>query len=1088
MEYSSGYKPIKMIMTKKVLLLLTAALVFFNIAYAQNRQISGKVVDDTGEPLVGVGVSVKNSTLGTQTNADGGFTLSIPSANATLVFRYIGFKSKEVVVSNQSTLNVLLEQESTMLNEVVAIGYGTTTRETLTGSVSSVGEKQLRDIPVATAAEALAGRLAGVSVTTTEGAPGAEISIRVRGGASLTQDNSPLYIVDGIQVENALSIISPNEIQSIDVLKDVASTSIYGARGANGVVLITTKSGKEMRTTVSFDAYSGARQIVNSLEVMDPYEFVRYQYHRYNFGVSEGAAAEELKKFTDRYGAWDDLDIYKSMPFINWQDEVFGRSALSNTQVLNLSGGTKATTFNLTLNNVKEDGIMLESGFKRTFASFRFDTKVSEKLKTGINIRYSRQRIDGAGTSSTGSQGSNRLRNSVRYQPFSGTAESGDILDPDYAITLLTNPVTLAHNELKNDYRNDFISSGYVSYKILKDLTFKSTLGLTVNQRKTNSFSGTVTSVARQNAGMPVVGLTDINTLTFLNTNTLAYSPKLHKDHTLDLLIGQEINQSDTKNQGSTIKYFPVDISAEEAYASIQKAEPPAGFLQDKPTSSEFGTRLSSFFARAQYNYKGKYLSTFSVRRDGSSLFGPENKWGTFPSAQLAWRASEEDFIKNMDLNWLNNLKVRLSYGSGGNNRIPIDLYHTLFSASSTQAGYAGNDGAVNTGLYPAVLANPAIKWETVVSKNLGFDFDLLNNRLSGSVDLYINDTKDLLLSADVSAITGYPSQFQNVGKTQNKGIEFQLNGIIVKNDNFNYTSNFNIAFNRNKVEALEKGISFKNLQSGWVNDLIDFRVEVGKPVGQFYGYISDGFYKVEDFNYTANNSGVYTYVLKPDVPNSKSLIGGRDPQPGDMKVKKLSDSEDMVIGVDDKTILGTSQPKFIGGLNQQLTYKNFDLSVFVNFSFGNKEYNANKLEFTSQYNVRDNNLLAIMSDRWNWFDDNGVKVTDPTQLTAMNANAKYWTPSLGNYQLTSFAIEDASFIRINNLTIGYSLPEAWLKRTGFISRVRVYGTVNNLYTFTKYTGYDPEASTRRNALTPGVDYAAYPRSRFILGGINMTF
>lgn len=1076
-------------MMKKVLLLLTVWLISFNTLFAQNRQLKGKVKDDTGEPLVGVGISVKNTTLGTQTDADGGFTLNIPKNGATLVFRYIGFKTKEVSIKGElNNIVISLETDATMLQEVVAIGYGTTTREAMTGSVSSVTSKQLRDIPVSTAAEALAGRLAGVSVTTTEGAPGAEINIRVRGGTSLTQDNSPLYIVDGIQVENALSIISPNEIESIDVLKDVASTSIYGARGANGVVLITTKSGKEMPTTVSFDAYSGVRKIINPLEVLNPYDFVKYQYHRYLFGSTNTSFPEDLKTFTNRYGDWNDLDIYKDMPFIDWQDEVFGRSALANTQILNYAGGTKQSTFNFTLNNVKEDGIMLESGFRRTFASFRFDTKLSNKLKTGVNVRYSRQRVDGAGTSNTGSQGNNRLRNSVRYQPFSGTAESGDILDPDYATTLLTNPVMLAHNEIKYDYKNDLITSGFLNYEILPKLTFRTTLGFTVSDRKSDAFSGTITSVGRQNGSLPVVTLSNSNTLSFLNTNTLSYAPKLSKNHKLDLLLGQEINQTESKAKGSTTKYFPADISASEAFASIQKAEPPAGLVQDKPTSSENGTRLSSFFGRAQYSYKNRYLSTFTVRRDGSSLFGAENKWGTFPSAQLAWRVSEENFIKKIDAAWLNNLKLRLSYGSGGNNRIPADLFQTLYAASSTQAGYAPTDGAVNTGLYPTVLANPAIKWETVISRNLGLDFDLFKNKLSGSVDVYVNETKDLLLEAKIPPITGYTKQFKNVGKTQNKGIELQLTGNIVNNKNFNYTSNFNIAFNKNKVLALQDGATFLDVQSGWVNDLIDFRVEVGKPVGQFYGYVSDGFYTVDDFTYTVNSSGVYTYVLKPDVVNSKSLLGSRDPQPGDMKVKKNSARSDMGIDVDDKVILGTAQPKFIGGFNNQFAYKNFDLSVYINFSYGNKEYNANKIEFTSQYNVKDNNLLAIVKDRWNSFDENGVKVTDPALLTEMNANAKFWLPSLGNYQLTSFAIEDASFIRISNITLGYSLPNELLKRSKFISKVRFYATVNNLYTFTKYTGYDPEASTRRNALTPGVDYAAYPRSRFILGGVNVVF
>jgi len=1073
---------------KKLLLLCSALILFFGLAHAQQtRQVTGKVTDKSGkETIPGASVTIKGTSVAVSTDEKGQFKMTIPATgNIVLIARYIGYKPKEITVGTQSKISFALEDDVAALDEVVInIGYGTVRKEALTGAVSSVSAKDLADFPVSSAAQALAGKLAGVTVTTTEGSPGADINIRVRGGTSLTNDNSPLYIVDGVQIENALSIISPNEIQSIDVLKDVASTSIYGARGANGVVIITTKGGKEMRTTVNFEAYGGARQIVNTLDVMNPAEFVRYQYHLYNYNTDDATK----KTFVDKYGTLEDLGIYKNIPKINWQDEVFGRNALSSTQILSLTGGTKVTTFNFNLNNTKEDGIMLESGYRRTFASFRFDTKISDKFRTGVNVRYSRQRVDGIGTSSTGSNTSNRLRNAVRYQPYSGTIESGDILDPDYLTTALTNPVSLAHSELKYDYRNDLISSGYVSYSILKNLTFKTVLGLNTTDRKTNTFNGVLSGVARQNGSQPVVVLANSSTLAFTNTNTLSYTPKLGKDHSLDLLVGQEINLSNTQAQGSTTKYFPADISAKEAFASIQKAEPPAGYIQDKPTSSEYGTRLSSFFGRANYAYKGKYLATLSIRKDGSSLFGPEHKWGTFPSAQVAWRVTEEKFMKDLDLNWLNNLKVRLSYGTGGNNRIPNDLFQTLFTASSTAAGYPVNDTSPNTGLYAPNFANPAIKWESVISRNAGLDFTLFNNRLTASVDMYINDTKDLLLLAKVPPVTGYASQQKNTGKTQNKGIEFQLNGVVAQSKNFTYNASFNIAFNKNIVKALQPGVMLGTYQSGWVNDLADFLVEIGKPVGQFYGYVSDGYYKLEDFNTTVNSSGVYTYTLKSDVPNDRAIIGNKDPQPGDMKVKKLSSSSSMTIGNDDKTVLGNSQPKFTGGFNNQFAWKNFDMSVFVNFSYGNKEYNANKLEFSSQYNVKDNNLLAIMSDRWNWFDGNGQKVTNPTQLADMNANAKYWTPSTGNYVLTSFAIEDASFLRINNVTLGYSLPKQWLSRTKALSKVRIYATVNNLYTFTKYTGYDPEASTRRDPLTPGVDYAAYPRSRYILAGIQVGF
>jgi len=1075
---------------KRVLLLLSVLLMWSSILMAQTRQITGVVRDKSGQILAGAAVTIKGTSQSIGTNDKGRFTLTVPATGITvLVVKYVSFRTKEVTVRSGSTVeDIVLEEDENQLSEVVVnIGYGTVRKEALTGSVSSVGAKDLADFPVSTAAQALAGKLAGVSVTTTEGSPGAEVQIRVRGGSSLTGDNSPLYIVDGIQVENALSILSPNEIQSIDVLKDVASTSIYGSRGANGVVIIATKGGKSGRTIVSFDTYAGQRQIVNALEVMNPYEYVKYQYELYNNNTSQ----EVKDDFTKRYGTYEDIDIYKNIATADWQDKVFGRQAWSHTEVLNLSGGTDKTTFNFSVNNTKEDGIMLNSGYKRTFASFRFDHKISDKFRTGINVRYSRQRIDGVGTSATGSQGTNRLRNAVRYQPYLGGGDSGDLFDADYQLTNLSNPITLANQELKYDYRNDLISSGYLSYQLLRNLTLRSVIGLNFADRKTNAFNGPVSLTARNAAGLPVVQLDNSSQTSFLNTNTINYKPNLGSDHSLDLLVGEETNMIDIKSNSTTIKWFPINITAEEAFGSTQKAEPPTGSVQDKPTSLVSATRQFSLFSRASYGYKSKYLATLNFRTDASSLFAAGKQWGYFPSAQIAWRATEEEFVKNMKLAWLDNFKVRVSYGAAGNNRIGQDLFRTLFTANSLTGGYAATDGAISTGLITgSVLANPNITWETNISRNAGLDLSMFNNRMSVSLDYYDNRTKNLLLNANVPPINGYTTQQQNVGKTQNKGFEFQMSYNVASKGDFNYSTSFNIAFNRNKIVELQNGVSSYITQSGWVNSLGDFKVEVGKPVGQFYGFIADGRYGIDDFTYTQNSTtGVYTYTLKPGVPNSYVLLGNRNPQPGDMKVKKLSSSSNMMIGDDDKTVLGTSQPKFTGGFNNQFAYKNFDLTVFMNFSVGSKEYNANKIEFTSQYNVKDNNLLAVMNDRWKNFDENGVKVTDPASLAAMNANTTMWTPTTGNYTLTSYAIENGSFLRISNVTLGYSLPQKLVSRTGFISKLRVYGTVNNLYTITGYSGYDPEANTRRsNPLTPGIDYAAYPRSRYILAGFNLIF
>lgn len=1074
----------------KKILLLSLFLCSCVLAWSQSRQVSGRVLSDsTRQGLPGVNVTVKGTNAVTATNSEGRYTITVPSGDATLVFSSIGFTTQEARVGTQSSVDITLSSSSSDL-DVVVIGYQTVRRRDLTGAVSSTGARDLRDIPLNTAAEALTGRLAGVQVTTTEGRPGAEVLIRVRGGGSLNFDNSPLYIVDGIQMENALSILTPQEIQSVDVLKDAASTAIYGARGANGVVVITTKGGRaQQKTQVTYNGYAGNRRIANTLDVMNPYDYVRYQYQIYNFNTSQ----QDRDAFLNRYGRFEDLDIYKNMPMVDWQDELFGRDAFSQTHVLGVSGGNASTTFNLTLNHADEEGIMLNSGFQRTMASFKFDHRINPRFRVGFSTRYGRQRIDGVGTSNTGSQSTNRLRNAIRFRPFlaPGQEDDIDVFDPIYAnLTNLTSPVLLANQELRFDYRNDVYLNGYGSYELIKGLTLKTTAGITNTDRRTNTFNGPVTSIARQNADMPVAQIGEGETFSVTNSNTLNYKTAFGGGrHTVDALVGQEIYELRSRNAATTVKWLPSDITPEQAFAGIQKATPPAGMLQDAPTTSQAEQRLFSLFGSLNYAFDKRYRATLTLRRDGSSLFAPERRYGVFPAAALAWEVSQEKFMDRV--NFIRDVKLRLSYGATGNVRIDPDLWKTMFLASSTE-GYAFAE-SVTPGFYAPVLANSQLKWETTVARNLGLDFSLFNRRLNASVDFYLNNVKDLLLRQRVPQTSGYDGQLKNVGRTENKGIELQLGGDIVRARNFSWNASFNVAHNTNTIVNLGTNSAGELLndylvESGWISATYqDFKVEVGKPIGQFFGYITDGFYTVDDFNYDA---ATQTYTLKAGIANTRNVaLGNRDPRPGDLKLKKLSNSSDMMISTDDRTVLGNAQPKLTGGLNQQFRYKGFDASIFLNFSIGNKVYNANKLEFTTQYLYRDNNMLDFMKDRWKWYDDNGALVTDPDALRKLNADTKYWTPPAGQYFLHSFAIEDGSFLRINNLTFGYTLPESLVKRTKAISQFRVYATVNNLATITGYSGYDPEANTRRsNPLTPGVDYAAYPRSRLFLAGVNVTF
>ncbi|MCS3532805.1 TonB-dependent receptor [Chryseobacterium sp. JUb7] len=968
------------------------------------------------------------------------------------------------------------------IDEVVLVGYTKVSKKDVTNSVASVKADAIKDMPSTNAAEAIQGRMAGVQVSLSEGSPGADVDIVIRGGNSITGSNAPLYIVDGVQMDNALSILSPKEIESIEVLKDASSTNIYGARGANGVVLITTKGGrKRAKTSINYNGFLGVRKIQNTIDVLDPYQFVLYQYELYN----KGGVQTDMDAFVARYGTYDKIEDYKKVKKRDWQDEVFGREAFNFTHNLSVTGGSDNSSFSLSLNNVQEDGIMIGSGFKRNMANFKYDYEISKKLNMTLNARYSRQTIFGAGTSSTGSQSTNRLRNAVRYQPFEGgSAVDVDDFDPLFANeTNLVNPILLANNEIKENGRNDLLLNGTLEYKISKDFTFRSVIGYVQRDEFINQFSGPITSVARQNNDQPVVLLNKSQTRRITNTNTLNYR-KTFGNHKLDLLVGQEMVKTDGESLAMTIKWFPKSISAEEAFANIQSASPPGGLVQDAPRAGRNPDRLASFFGRANYIFKNKYILTASMRADGSSVFGPGNRWGYFPAASAAWKITEENFLKGNKT--VSELKLRLGYGLSGNNRIGSFLYDTFFTTSSDY-GYAFGTNVTPGATTGNILANKNVKWESATSKNIGLDFGLFKGRVYGALDLYQTDTKDLLLLAQIPKTTGYEYQYQNSGSTTNKGIEFSVGSTIISNDNFTWKMDANISSNRNTIKSLGDNASPSSFSylypSGWQNSLNDFLVQVGKPVGTFWGYVTAGRYEVSDFDY---NAATQVYTLKAGIPSSAAAANGAKlVQPGDLKLQDLNG--DGVIDNKDMTDLGNAQPKFYGGFSQTFRYRNWDMSLLFNFSVGNKVYNANKIEYSTQYLYKDNNMLAEVADRWRWFDDAGQKVNDPTALAALNANTTGWTPPAGAYFLHSYAIEDGSFLRLNNVTIGYSLGKEFTKQLG-LSNFRLYFTMNNVFTITGYSGYDPEANTRRNPLTPGVDYAAYPRSRFILSGVDITF
>ncbi|GAB4032167.1 SusC/RagA family TonB-linked outer membrane protein [Spirosoma gilvum] len=1046
----------------------------------QTRQVTGQVKDGaTGGTLPGVSVVLKGTTQGTTTDADGKYTLRVPDrADVRLNFSFIGYVTQEVAVGNRSTLDVSLVSDEKTLNEVVVIGYEAVNRRDLTGSVSSVSSKQIRDIPITNAAEAITGRLAGVQVTTAEGGPGADIRIRVRGGNSITQDNSPIYVVDGVQLDNALNVISPQDIATIDVLKDASATAIYGARGANGVVIITTKSGRSnSRTTVTYNGSFGFRENLKQLGVLKPYDYVMYQYER-----TRGSATDSTA-FARQFGStFDTLSNYRNVPFIDWQDKVFGRKAGYQNHNISINGGNQQTSYNLSLTNNTEDGIQLGSAFKRNLVNFKLDHSVSSKFKVGVIVRYIDQRIDGAGTTTSGTAGTNRLRQSIQYQPLDlPTRPASDIdFDEDYYIaTRLTNPVTLTSAEYQKRFTNGTNLSGYASYEFFPGLSLRVTAGYNNQVDRTDQFYNKITGTARNYASLPVATIRNSTAITLNNSNVLTYRKTGFGGgkHDIDALLGEEIYETRGRAVGLETRYFPSDITPEKALANMNLGSPPSGAVQPQPTSSEYQNRLLSFFGRVNYSFDKKYLATFTFRADGSTKFSPESRWAYFPSGSLAWRFSQENFMKPFKI--VDDAKLRISYGSAGNNRIGDYLYAQLYNTSGQ---YALGE-TVLPGFAPVGLSQPNLTWETTFSRNIGLDLGLWGGRIQFTADYYQNTTKNLLVNLPIPSTSGYTTQIKNVGATSNRGLEFQLNGTVMRTNNFTWTANANISFNRNRIDDLGP-VQQQTTSSGWQGSdgADDYILKVGQPVGLMYGFVTDGFYKVDDFNYDATTR---TYTLKEGIPNDVTIFG--NPQPGTIKLKDLN-GDGQVRLENDRTIIGDANPKHIGGFNNQFTYKNFDASIFLNWVYGNSVYNANKIELTSGY-YTNINMLDMMLNRWRTVDDKGVVVKDPAALAALNANAQIWQPITNNRPyLHSWAVEDGSFLRINNVTIGYTLPKELIKRIK-MTNARFYATVNNLATITGYSGFDPEVNARRfNPLTPGVDFAAYPRARTYVFGVNLTF
>ncbi|GGK62466.1 SusC/RagA family TonB-linked outer membrane protein [Rufibacter glacialis] len=1023
------------------------------------KELTGRVTSASGEVLPGVTVMLKGTPIATTTNEEGIFSLSVPEAKGTLVFSYIGYITQELPITKATVYNIKMAEDAQLIKEVevVNIGYGEARRADVTGAIGSVNMQDLYKAPVKSFDEALAGRVAGVQVTSSEGQPGSPINIIIRGANSLTQENSPLYVIDGFPSEDAFAnALNPDDIETIDVLKDASATAIYGARGANGVVLITTKRGRIGEPVITYNGYYGIQESRKRMEVLSPYEFVKLQYELSPsrttslFLQGRGAKGEDLT-----------LEDYRNRTGLNWEDQVMQTAPIQNHS-LALRGGTKKTLYSVSLSYMDQEGIMIKSGFNRFQSRLTLDQEISDKLKAGVNASYSTHNIYGTPSSANaGSAQSNLLYNVWSFRPVAGdpTINLLDLLENAETEAELSdnhtfNPVLSVKNEIRDNTTETLIGNAYLEYKVLKDLKLKITGGVTRSTRQSDYFNGPNTRSAQFNNKVNG-GTTIFNTNTWVNENTLTYTKRVAKNHLLNLVGGYTMQGSESVGFGASAIQLPNDNLE---LSGLDEGVPNS----ITATSSEW--TLASFLGRFNYNYKSKYFFTASFRADGSSKFSQTNKWSHFPSMAVSWRLENEKFVK--DLKFISTAKLRASWGITGNNRIGDFAYLPKITLPQNAAYYFNN--SPNTGSFVSDLGNSDLKWESTEASDLGLDLAFFNHRVSVSADLYQKTTHDLLLFANLPTSMGYNRGLKNVGKTRNQGLEITIGLEPIRGKEFTWTTDFNISFNRSKVLALaqneERIFSMVNFDYAWP-DIPAYVAKINEPVAQIYGLIWDGVYNYEDFD--VSPSGIYT--LKETVPTNGAPR--ESIKPGDIKYKDING--DGIISITDKTVIGDPNPVHYGGLSNNFSYKGFDLHVFFQWSYGNDIINANRvyLESGRRFGM---NQFASFANRWT-----------PENPTSNIPRASGQIGSITSY--SSLIVEDGSFIRFKTVQLSYTIPKHIVDRVK-IKNMKVYAAAQNLFTWTNYSGYDPEVSVRPGALTPGFDYSAYPRARTTTLGVNVTF
>lgn len=1053
-------------------ILSSLGLILFSVSFVLAQVlVKGTVKDNLGEGVPGASVQVKGTSQGTITDLDGKFAFSVPNKNAIIVISFIGYVTVEQKVDTQKPMVITLREDTKTLDEVVVVGYQEVRKRDLTGSVAKANMNDVLTAPVASFDQALGGRIAGVNVTSGEGMPGGTMNIVIRGNNSLTQENSPLFVIDGFPVEDtsASSTLNPSDIESIDFLKDASATAIYGARGANGVVIVTTKKGKVGRAQLTYDGSFGVQHITRTIPMMNAYEFVKLQNEMYPTVV----AGSYLMNYEGKQ--WT-LEDYRNIDQYNWQDEIF-QTAWQQSHTLRLTGGTEGVRYNASLSYYDQDGTLLETGYKRMQG--RMNTVVRRgKLNMSLTTNYSRSIQTGSTPSATSYSGMNNLFYSVwGYRPvtspdtpLSFLMDSATDNAVDSSNDYRFNPILSLKNEYRKNYINNLQMNGFAEYEVINGLKVKVSAGYTYDARKNDQFNnsktryGGPTSTDKVNAQV-----TRSERLTWLNENTVTYQTNIKKKHFINALAGITFQNSDYEAYAFRTTHIP-----NESLGMAGMSEGQAS------TSSSVKSSWSmlSYLGRINYNYKSKYYATASFRVDGSSKFNKNNRFGYFPSASLAWTFTEEEFMKPIK-SILSNGKLRFSWGLTGNNRIGEYDYYQLLSVLKSRIGsytatnsipsgvYPFENDATTAGTVPISLQNKNLKWETTEQWNLGVDLSFFDERIGLTMDIYRKNTRDLLLAAQLPYSSGFYNATKNIGKVRNDGLEISLNTLNIKTRDFQWSSNFNISFNKNKVLALSENqtalmtaVQFDQNYNGQSS----YIAKIGLPMGLMYGYVYEGTYKYDDFNKSGNS-----YSLKSSVPHFSTE---NNTQPGMPKYADLNG--DGVVDSNDRTIIGRGLPVHTGGLTNDFTYKGIDLSIFFQWSYGNDIMNANRLFFESSNNrSRELNQYASYTNRWT--------ADNPTSDIPAATN------SSSNRVISSRIIEDGSFLRLKNVTIGYTFPSQMTKKWK-IDKARIYVAAQNLWTWTGYSGYDPEVSVRNSALTPGLDYSSYPRAYSVSFGVSLGF